>query len=434
MYLKGSKWSMNRRRRRPLKWGRIFFLSVLIGGAIYINQVIVPTTPPLFIPTPTATRAPESFISDAEDLLNQGKMSQAVQSYVAAIEADPKNVANYITLAKLQIYTGDFESAVTSAENALLLSPNNSMANAVRGWGLGFLGNYLEAEGALKQAIDLDPNNGFAYAYYAEILALQSAAGQDTLGSIDKAIQASQTAMALAPNTLETHRARGAVLEITGNYKEAIQEYEAALVLNSNIADIHLALGRNYRYIQDYARAVEEFTRANALNPADPLPDTYISRTYATVGEYAKAIQYAQQATKDDPSDPFLHGNLGTMFYRNRQYQDAIISLQLSVRGGTTEEGIVVEALPLDYGRVAEYYFTYGLTLARQGECGEALQISQLIVQGVPNDETSIYNAQEMVAICQEYLVNGTPTPFPTIEAMEASTPQPTAMPAEGQS
>jgi tetratricopeptide (TPR) repeat protein len=425
---------MNRRRRRPLKWGRIFFLSILIGGAIYINQVVVPTTPPLFIPTPTATRAPESFVSDAEDLLNDGKLSQAVQSYIQAIEADPKNIANYITLAKLQVYTGDYASAVTSAENALLLSPNNSMANAVRGWGLGFLGNYLEAEAAIKEAIDQDPNNGIAYAYYAEMLALQSAAGQDTLGSIDKAIQASQTAMALAPNSLETHRARGAVLEITGNYKEAIQEFEAALALNNNISDIHLALGRNYRYIQDYARAVEEFTKANALNPADPLPDTYISRTYATVGEFAKAIQYAQQATKDDPSDPFLHGNLGTMFYRNRQYQDAVTSLRLSVSGGTTEEGIIVEPLPLDYGRVAEYYFTYGLTLARQGQCGEALQISQLLVQGVPNDETSTYNAQEMVAICQEYLVNGTPTPLPTLAEIEVPTPQPTTAPTEGQS
>jgi tetratricopeptide (TPR) repeat protein len=432
MYLKGSKWSMNRRRRRPLKWGRILFLCALIAGALYINQVIVPATPPLFIPTPTPTRPPESFVSEAEDLLNQGKMSQAIQSYTEAIESDPKNIANYITLAKLQVYTGDYEGAVTSAENALLLSSNNSMAHAVRGWSLGFQENYFEGEAALKTAIELDPNNGIAYAYYAELLVQQSLAGQDTLGSIDRAIEASQAAMGLAPNTLETHRARGAVLEITGNYKEAIQEYEAALLINSNIADIHLALGRNYRYIQDYARAVEEFTTANALNPADPLPDTYISRTYATVGEFAKAIQYAQQATKDDPTDPFLHGNLGTMFYRNRQYQDAIASLRLSVAGGTTDEGVVVEALPLDYGRVAEYYFTYGLTLARLGECGEALQISQALVQGVPNDETSIYNAQEMVAICQEYLVSGTPTSFPTAEEDVEATPEPPAAPAEG--
>ena len=51
---------------------------------------------------------------------------------------------------------------------------------------------------------------------------------------------------------------------------------------------------------------------------------------------------------------------------------------------------------------MAEYYYTYGLSLARQGDCGEALQISQLLVQGVPNDETAVYNAEAIIEICQE--------------------------------
>ena len=412
MYLKGSKWSLKKRKRakRPNYW-RIFTLLILIGIAVYINYTIVPATDPLFIPTPTATRPPESFITEAEQMLEQGNMSQAIQLYKKAIEADPKNASTYITMARLQVFTGQYEDAVTSAENAILLSPNNSTANAVRGWAFGFQDKFMEGEAAILTAIELDPNNPLAYAYYAELLAAKYNAGQGELGIIDKATEASRTAENLAPNMLETYRARGSVLEVTGNYKEAIQEFESAIAINENIADMHLALGRNYRFIQDYPRAVEEFNRANALNPTDPIPDTYISRTYATVGEYAKAIQYAQQAVKDDPSDPYLQGNLGTMLYRNRQYQDAVIHLTLAVSGGTTEEGQEVVALPLDYGRVAEYYFTYGLTLARLGECGEALKIAQLIQQGIPEDEISVYNAQEMINICQQILESGATIP-----------------------
>ncbi len=36
------------------------------------------------------------------------------------------------------------------------------------------------------------------------------------------------------------------------------------------------------------------------------------------------------------------------------------------------------------------------------GECGEALQISQASQAGVPNDETAIFNANEMVNICSQ--------------------------------
>ena len=97
-----------------------------------------------------------------------------------------------------------------------------------------------------------------------------------------------------------------------------------------------------------------------------------------------------------------MYGNLGTMFYKNKQYTEAIASLRLAVKGGTSSDGAEVSGLPLAYDRIAEYYSTYGLALARMGECGEALQISQAIQAGVPSDETAVFNANEMVNICSQ--------------------------------
>jgi tetratricopeptide (TPR) repeat protein len=350
-------------------------------------------------------------VTEAEDFERDGKLKPAIQAYQQALQSDPKNISIYLNLTRLQVWTGDYENAVTNAENALLLNSENSLAHALRGWALSQIGNYLEAEASLNRALELDPNNAAAYAYYAEMLTLVSNAGQGGLGTIDNAIEASKTAMALAPDLLETRRARGLVLEITGNPQEAIQEFQAAIAINDNIADLHLALGRNYRTIEDYPRAVEEFNRANALNPSDPLPDLYISRTYLTVGEYAKAVQYAEQAVKDDPGDPNLYGNLGTMYYRAKQYVDSIDPFRVVIRGGKTADGQDIPKLPLDYGKVAEYYYMYGLALARTGECGEAIQVSQDLLQGVSEDEIAVYNAQEMINICQQNLENGTSTP-----------------------
>jgi tetratricopeptide (TPR) repeat protein len=438
MYLKGSKWSMSRRTRRSNPW-RVILLFILVGGAIYFNQVIVPDIPPPGIPTPTPTRPPESFVSEAENLASSGKMSLALTPYAEAIQTDPKNLSNYLAAARLQMAIGDYQGALTSSENALLLNQNNSMANALRGMAKGYLKDYLVGEAAINHAIELDQNNASAYAYLAEVIALEVQDGQGDLGSLDKAVEASRTAMNLGPNLLETHRARGIVLELTANYAEAVSEFQAAIAINSNIADLHLALGRNYRFLQQYDKAIEEFNRANALNATDPMANVNISRTYATVGEYAKAIQFAQAAVDISPEDPFLYGNLGTMQYSNRQYQDAIQSLRLAVRGGTAESGHEIKGLALDYGRIAEYYYRYGLALAHQGQCGEALQISQLLQQGVPNDDISVYNAQEMVNICKQLSEdNGTteatessgndttPTPKTNQKNAEASaTPEP---------
>ena len=420
---------MVKRRKRSNPW-RIITLIILVGAAIYVNQVVVPVTPPLFIPTPTATRSPESFVSDAEALLDEGKMSQAIQAYQQAILADPGNASNYVTIAKLYIYNGDYVKAVENAENALLLNQNNATAHAIRGWALGFQNDFLLAESALNEALAIDPNNAPAFAYLAEVLVLKIQADLGDLGTIDDAIEASRFAIEINAASLESHRGRGIVLEQTGNYEEAVAEFEAAININDNIADLHLALGRNYRSLAQYDLAVEEFNRANALNPSDPMPDIYISRTYITVGEHAKAVQYAQQAIKDAPTDPYMYGTLGTAYYRNEQFQEAANVFKLAIQGGLSEDGQEIEGLPLDYGRISEYYQLYGLSLAKSANCGEGLLIAQALVQGVPTDEYAVFNAEEINLICQN-LAQNPPAATSDVEAEMTETPAPAETTAE---
>ena len=175
--------------------------------------------------------------------------------------------------------------------------------------------------------------------------------------------------------------------------------------------------------MNDYTKAVDEFSLAAALIPTDPLPNLYISRTYNKAGDIAKAIQYGEQALKNNPLDPDLYGNLGSLYYRNKEYDKAITDLRIAVRGGLAPDGSAIKGIPLSYdNNVLSYYWRYGLALARQNQCNEAVQISQALIQGVPNNEDSIYNANAMVQICQEN-INGTATPSPTPKP--SATPKP---------
>jgi tetratricopeptide (TPR) repeat protein len=431
MYLKGSKWSMNRRKRRSNPW-LIAFLLIAIGFMVYINAFVIPTVPPPFVATPTPTRDPQSFAQEAQAYLAEGRIGLAMESFQAAIASDPQEVSNYLTLAKLQIYRGEYEQAQENAENALLLDKTRPYAFALLGWAKGYLGDYLEAEADIKAALDLDPNDAFAHAVYANVLATRVVNDVAELDTLDLAIEESQKAINFGPQLMEAHWARGFVLEITGNYDEAIQQLQAAIELNDTIADLHLALGRNYLAVEEYDQAVFEFTKAYSLNPSDATPNWYISQVYARIGEFAKAIQYAEQAVADDPSNPSLHANLGTMYYRDLQYNRAIAELELAVRGGQTEGGVVVEGLPLDYSMSRiEIYSRYGLSLARVNRCSEAVQVATAMLQTVPDDETAVFNAEAMITTCQEFQENP-PTPTPTLEPGEGEqetipTPTPTA-------
>ena len=425
MYLKGSSYNYSSKRRRssPI---RVLILLALVVGGLYYAINIVPTTNPLFIPTNTPTTAPEAYLNEAEALYSEGRISRAIESYQKAITSDPKNINTYIALAKLQVFNGQYADALTNAENAILLNPNSAEAHAVRGWAIGMQGNYLDAQTAFNRAKELNPNLALAYAYQTEVLVEQINAGEDRLDTLTQATENSRQAINLGNTLMETHRARGLLLEITGNYEEAVTEFQIAIAINPNIADLYLALGRAYRANGMDTEAITAFERASTLNPYDPWAPYYISRTYASNGEYTKAIQQGEDAIELDPTETQFYWNLSTQYYRSGDYGRALDYFRLSIQGGVGKDGAIVQGIPLSYdNRVPELYYMYGLILARSGQCQEAAEVVRLLTQGVPDDTTAVLNAEYMTEVCKEgdfdIILVAVPTETPVPPAEEAA-------------
>lgn len=412
MYLRGNRWTMHRRPRRRTRIWLVVLLLGLIAAGLYVNQVVIPATPPLFIPTPTNTQSPESYVNQAEEYFKAGKLSQAIEAYKGAINTDPGQAANFVALARVQVFAGQYEEAIVNTQNALLINNDNPLAHAVQGWALGFLDKYGEAELQIKEALNLDANSALAHAYYAEILI-----NRGDYALYDKAIAESKTARDLDPSLLEVHRARGIVLLNTQNVEQSIEEFQAAITINKNIADLHLNLGIAYKALQKLDLAQESLLAAYALNPTDTVALTELSRAFFADGRYPQAAQYAEEALRVDPSDPRLHGNLGIVYYKSNQYEKANAELALAVKGGIAAENVTVEGLPLSYGRVEEYYWYYGFSLAKSGRCAEAIPIFQALINGVPDDEIAQYNAAQGLEICQQGGATSTP------RATEPTTP-----------
>lgn len=413
------------RQQRPrINWFLVVVMVLLIAIVTYVDRFILPTAPMPFIATSSATRDPQSYVTDAENLFAEGKLIPAIDTYLEAIRIKPDDPSIYIALARVQIFAGKYDEALVNAENSLLLNPNNSMAHAVRAWALTDKGDYVAADDSLKEALRLDPTNGITQAYKAFLYGkmYENTAGP-YIDPITVAIEASQAAVTLVPNSLEAHWARAYILQITDNREQAVQEYLLAIQINPNISEIHLELGVTYKGLGVIELAIQQYTLANTYNPSDIRPYLYSSRALASIGEYGKAAQYAESAVANDPVDPYLRGNWGFMLYKSFDWPNALIQLSLAVNGGTNEAGQTVQPQPLtgDDTRIAQYFYVYAILLAKSDRCGEALPVTQLLLTSVPNDADAAYNVDYVQQLCAQILK----TPSPQPAATHAATPTP---------
>lgn len=131
----------------------------------------------------------------------------------------------------------------------------------------------------------------------------------------------------------------------------------------------------------------------------------------------------AQLAVDRDPTNPLMHGLLGTMFYRNFQYQEAADEFRLAVRGGVTRKGFTVEPIPADGGYTfVVYYVRFGVSLSNLGQCQEALQVVQQLLAVAPSNETATSNALIIQDACRDFSEStlerepATSTDLPTVE------------------
>jgi tetratricopeptide (TPR) repeat protein len=415
MYLRGSKWDLRKKRRRSRPW-RILLLLILVVGAVYVWQIYIPTVPPLFIPTLTPTRSPASFVLEAESLFQAGKLSQAEESYLEAIAVNPRETNYYIELARIRVFAGNYVDAETAARDALVIDPNSALAHAVLGWSIDFQAGQeqdptrksellADAMEQAEQALKINPNSALVNAFYAEILI------DHNIAEYERALEAAERGLELDPNLLEAHRAMGYVWELTGNRQQALESYQAAMLINPNIPRLHIDIANMQRALGDIEGARDSYLNAVALAPTSTEPLSLLVQLYAGIGEFGRASQYAENAVDLEPTNARLRGNLGRMYYHNNALDEAIIQLELAIRGGPTEDGVWVEGLPLNPGdeRVIEFYYTYGLALAKMGRCEEAIPIFEALLRGVPENEIAVYNAQEGLILCGQ--LERTPTP-----------------------
>jgi tetratricopeptide (TPR) repeat protein len=310
-------------RRSPR---RILLLLVLIAAAstfVYYIWAFQPQWSQAFEPTPTPTRAPQSYIAEAEAYYGQGQLDQAIAAYEQAVAINPDDATAHMRLAQLLTLRQHTARAVHQAQQAVLLEPSNPQALGTLCQALDWDGRYTEAFDACECAIELDPNDAEAHAYLARVYV-------DT-GDWIPARQYAQKAVDLNYQSMEAHFNQGYVMEAQGRYRQAAEAYENAIVLHPKLAPLYISAGQNYRVLGKFTEAIDRFEKAIRLDPASPVGYDQLGWAYYTAGQYSRATDTLEQATLIDPEYTPSWGHLGIVYYVLQQYEEVIPTLKQAI-------------------------------------------------------------------------------------------------------
>src|SRR5215204_4069789 len=318
---------MNIAPRRPLFNRRpqsniyrmFLWVMMILGGVWFIQQLTRGEIRPLFEPTPTPTRAVESFLLEGDANFTAGNLDSAIAAYQEAVHVNPNDAATWSKLARIQTYSSAFLTvnsekkerllqALDSARTAVELAPEDSTTHAILAFTLDWNANtsiyagddrqvekfLAEAEQEALTALLNDNTNTLALAYYAEIL-LDQQKWNEAEQNINQAL-----AREGADEIMDVHRVNAAILETLGQYNLAIGEYDKAIAIEPNFTFLHIRAGANYRRLASaipdpsaakpvYEKSLEYFDRAARINEQidveDPQPYLSISSTYSQLGE-----------------------------------------------------------------------------------------------------------------------------------------------------
>jgi tetratricopeptide (TPR) repeat protein len=171
--------------------------------------------------------------------------------------------------------------------------------------------------------------------------------------------------LAIDPDDPHIHYNLGLTYAQLNQYNQARDEYLKALKQKENIPQIHQGLGDLYRQQHLYAKAIIEYQRALTLLPASVETRMRLASAYEGLGKMDMAIKEYQSALRLKTS-PGMYLDMGNIYYKLKQYNDAISSYQ--------------KALLLAPDMV-KIYNNLGLSLEKKGETQKAVAFYQKAIQ-----------------------------------------------------
>ena len=231
----------------------------------------------------------------------------------------PENGRGLMNYGLTLMEKGDAQNALVYFERAATFTPNYYFLEINTAIDLGQLHRSAEAEAHFQRAMQLAPNDGQPFFFYARWLKMQ--------GRIAECIQAAQQAVFINPSYFEP---RYLLMQV------ALEQQQWDSLHALALAALKQAPGdtQSQRYLNLYEHRGDQLKAAEQLAQSQPTADNYLnlSLRYHQAGRYADCIAAAQQALRLKPDYAEAYNNIAAGYQSLGQWDKAIEAAREAIR------------------------------------------------------------------------------------------------------
>ncbi len=335
----------------------LLLLAPVAGVSSAHGQTVSAQGQAIDAPKPKETVSPETALSDARRLSQQGKFDEALAKLeaLAVKEPDLKGLAHElgVTYYKKSVYL----KAVANFKKALEENPGDNEAIQLMGLSYYLAGRPAEAIAPLEKVQTWFPSANVDASYILGICYIQTKeyprarkafakmfdVSADSAASylftarmllrqdfVPVAEEYAKKAVVLDPKLPLAHSLLGELYLYKSRLPEAIEQFQKELELNPGDAAVYYKLADAYSRLQKYEEAERLLQRSIWLDATSTGPYILMGKVLEKKGETALAVRALQRAIAMDPNNPMPHHLLGQAYRELGRADEAERELKLS--------------------------------------------------------------------------------------------------------
>jgi tetratricopeptide (TPR) repeat protein len=319
------------------------------------------------------------YEEDAAELGRPELVTQAIEEYKLALNADPNSPQLNDGLADLYFRSGHTREAESTARRLLRTTPDDIQAHKLLG--KIYLRQLSDASNAVSSASPSGNVLDQAIAEFEKIVALQPKSVEDrmVLGQLyhvkhdeKKAEEEFKTAQAMEPDSEEVVLNLARLYGESGDMAHAAQVIEAVPAADRS-PRMEFALGAAYDQLKQTKDAIAAYRRAAEMDPEDARTLDALGQALLKDNQLDEALKQFEELVKADPEDaePLIH--ICEIQRRQGKYEDALATIHKAQKLDSMKQDPASQ-------EVLEAGFHEGLLLDALGRYGEAAQVYEKMV------------------------------------------------------
>src|SRR6266404_4005813 len=307
---------------------RLMELLLLLTGVAAVTsthgQTVAAQGQAIDVPKPKETVSPQTALSDARRLSQQGKFDEAIGKLEALAVKEPELKGLAHELGVTYYKKSDYLKAVASFKKALEEDPGDNEAVQLMGLSYYLAGRPAEAIAPLEKVQTWYPSANVDASYILGICYLQTK-------DYPNARKAFARMFGVPADSAAAYLFAARML-LRQDFAPVAEEYaKKAAELDPKLPRVHMLLGELYLYKSRIPEAVEQFQKELELNPGEAAVYYKLADAYSRLQKYEEAEKLLQRSIWLDATSTGPYILMGKVLEKKGETALAVRALQRAI-------------------------------------------------------------------------------------------------------